>query len=656
MGNCGVNNQGGKDGATAPLVSAVPTGEPLSPRSPRQSHTAAANFASIKARGEHPQGKIQDFVFSYLHWAPEPGTPCHKALHKCFAGALPSPAVHYAIRNVLEHDLGFKPSTSLFGTSVCPDEINNQPGGLVDSMKQFWGDIFPLGGISGAPFVGSSGFGAFSHHVPDDGDIVLLFGPHVGVSMDGDVGKSLRRGQNNLSTACGAVIGAYNACSKTGYVQDDETNFDDMQIGWIKDQLEPHVDEIKGQENPMVALSYQAYEMVKGKVERIVNLNFGKGRLVLVGGIQINMPAPFKDHFLPLSFNVRQKGETTKDLMRAFSCDYEIEAPTPKTQTVVGKVPTVVDIDHHKFEDEEDIEERRQHQLFHWLAWSPDPASACAKTLHKQFPGALPDPAVYNRVKMILTEDYGFTPSNTLFGTSICPDEINHTKQGLSVLMSDFWGAEFPMGGISGAPFGGKTGFVAFSHHVPDDGNIILMYGPHVGISDQGEVGKCLRQGQHALSTSCGAVVGAYNACRGMQEDEKVEFDSNDMQMSWVKSQILPHVARLQKEKCPLASLVYQAFQAIQGKINTIVNTNFGNGRLVLIGGIQINMPYPYKDHFLPLSFEVRQANQKPENILEAFHCPATLEDLELHHKHYHYRHDSVAGKILGENDKVLGA
>jgi hypothetical protein len=212
--------------------------------------------------------------------------------------------------------------------------------------------------------------------------------------------------------------------------------------------------------------------------------------------------------------------------------------------------------------------------------------------------------------------------------------------------MSNFWGEVFPMGGISGAPFGGKTGFTAFSHHVPDNGNIILIYGPHVGISEDGDVGKCLRPGQNAVSTACGAVVGAYNACCGMEQDERVEFDENDMQMGWIKSQLMPHVGRIQKEKYPLSALTYQAFEAVKAKINTIVNTNFGSGRLVLIGGIQINMPYPNKDHFLPLHFEVRQANQKSEDILEAFHCPATLAEQQESHEHYHYRHktSSVIG------------
>merc|ERR1711988_874184 len=111
----------------------------------------------------------------------------------------------------------------------------------------------------------------------------------------------------------------------------------------------------------------------------------------------------------------------------------------------------------------------------------------------------------------------------------------------LSQVMTDFWGEIFPMGGIGGAPFVGKTGFKAFSHHVPDDGNIIILFGPHVAISEEGEVGKYLRMGQHELSTACGAVIGAYNACSGRADGDDFEFDEADMQMAWIKNQILPH-------------------------------------------------------------------------------------------------------------------
>ena len=96
------------------------------------------------------------------------------------------------------------------------------------------------------------------------------------------------------------------------------------------------------------------------------------------------------------------------------------------------------------------------------------------------------------------------------------------------------------MGGIGGAPFVGKTGFAAFSHHVPDDGHVLILFGPHVGVreprkwsgpvvdsrladaalrqvSEAGVVGKYCRKGQSCDSSACGAVLSAYCQDRGAQ-------------------------------------------------------------------------------------------------------------------------------------------
>ena len=68
--------------------------------------------------------------------------------------------------------------------------------------------MFPLGGLAGVPFVGKTGWGAFTSHVPTDGNIVVLFAPHVGIDKDGNVGELLRNGQSCNSKACGAAIGS----------------------------------------------------------------------------------------------------------------------------------------------------------------------------------------------------------------------------------------------------------------------------------------------------------------------------------------------------------------------------------------------------------------------------------------------------------------
>jgi len=55
------------------------------------------------------------------------------------------------------------------------------------------------------------------------------------------------------------------------------------------------------------------------------------------------------------------------------------------------------------------------------------------------------------------------------------------------------------------------TGWGAFSHHVPVDGNIVVLYAPHVGITNKGVVGKVHRHGMSKATTACGASIGAYN-------------------------------------------------------------------------------------------------------------------------------------------------
>jgi hypothetical protein len=83
----------------------------------------------------------------------------------------------------------------------------------VSIFAKRWGETFPLGGLSGFPFTGKTGWGAFSSHCPNDGNIVILFAPHVGIDKMGTVGNINRNGQDHCSTACGAAIGAYKAVS-----------------------------------------------------------------------------------------------------------------------------------------------------------------------------------------------------------------------------------------------------------------------------------------------------------------------------------------------------------------------------------------------------------------------------------------------------------
>lgn len=136
------------------------------------------------------------------------------------------------------------------------------------------------------------------------------------------------------------------------------------------------------------------------------------------------------------------------------------------------------------------------HAVFEWLGWSAPKNSPVAQALDAHFPGAIPGSALASRLTSVLLRDHKITAKNALFGTSICADEINSESGDMADQLRSYFGKVFPMGGIGGAPFAGKTGFAAFSHHVPDGGHVVILFGPHVGISEHGEVGKYHRVGQ----------------------------------------------------------------------------------------------------------------------------------------------------------------
>ena len=92
---------------------------------------------------------------------------------------------------------------------MCPDEINHYPNSLNNRLNRVAGKCFYMGGLAGIPFIGKVGYTAFTNHVPEQGNLVILFCPHVGITPDGDFGKFCRHGQQQADTSCGAAVAAY---------------------------------------------------------------------------------------------------------------------------------------------------------------------------------------------------------------------------------------------------------------------------------------------------------------------------------------------------------------------------------------------------------------------------------------------------------------
>lgn len=551
----------------------------------------------------------------WLGVSPPAASPVSAMLQKCFPGAVPGFVFMRRI-NVLLRPFGLTPENTLYGQSFCPDEINGEKGDLADLLQDHWGECFPMGGIGGAPYVGKTGFMAFSHHVPEDGHVLVAFGPHIAISQTGELGKCRRDGQEKESGACGALLAAYAAC-KAGKCRDEVDPYD-LQQCWLEKRIMEDLEDINSAEEPISQLTKKAYAAVKNNMLNITNTKYGNGNLVLIGGIQINMPAPYADHFQPLFLQVRAEGKEPIDLLPGFFADDKVEDVLAGTRSA-SLVPTEK---RRKSVGEREAIDNPCNQAFAWLGLTPNVCAPSFRTLHEHFPGALPGRVLHRR-SLLALEKYGLNPANTLYGNSICPDEINNEKGTLSTIMKDHWGECFPMGGIGGAPYVGKTGFMAFSHHVPDNGNVLVLFGPHIAISEYGELGKYLRIGQSSHSGACGAVLAAYAST---QEKSEQSLDEYDMEQGWLKQVVSKRRDEIDKNEAPLAALTRVAYDAVRDKMLAIVNHNYGSGKLVLIGGIQINMPEPYVDHFQPLIFNV-SSKDIPDGIdmLSAFACMSSV-------------------------------
>jgi len=525
-------------------------------------------------------------VSAWLGFSPPRGSPVHTALHKNFPGSLAGQVVLKRVISALR-TYGLNPDNTFYGQSICPDEINNEKGDLGNMMQDYWGECFPLGGIGGAPYVGASGFKSFSRHVPENGHVLVMFGPHVAISADGELGKYQLIGQGRQTPACGAVLSAYKSC-KAGKVDGEDPL--DMQQKWLTQRVNKDLKKIKDAKDPLQALFYTAYEGVKEKLLAIVNHDFGDGNLVLVGGILINMPQPCEDHFCPLMFQISSSGAPPDDLMSSFT----YKAPIAFSSVPMSNNASTAAL-------------KQSNQVFAWLDMAPPPESPCFTALHDHFPGSVPGQVVLQRLVQSLRQ-FDVTPENTLFGHSICPDEINNAKDGLAYTMREYWGSCFPMGGIGGAPFVGKSGFASFSSHVPDAGNVLILFGPHVAISEAGELGKYQRFGQASISTACCAILDALSAAN--QETEPYNDEEDDMQEVWLFRTVSQQMHNIREAESPIAAVTLQAYEAIKKQMFGIINNDFSTGHLILVGGIQINMPAPFEDEFQPLLFQVSTKNR----------------------------------------------
>jgi hypothetical protein len=213
-------------------------------------------------------------------------------------------------------------------------------------------------------------------------------------------------------------------------------------------------------------------------------------------------------------------------------------------------------------------------------------------------------------------EKYGYG-KKTLLATSLCCDELARP------LENDFaavYGRPFCMGGLAGFPFGGLTGFGAMAHHIPDGGDCLVVYGPHVGVDSTGKVGTVERRGRQSGGACCGSAAAACGYVLGVHEGETasrkdIPLDPLDYEQTYVDNVLLPYAGRLSAAKDLSVELPLALFEAQKSLILSIISKGAsavaGTGRIAMLGGVQINTPTGMSDYFLPLQFDMYDNNGK---------------------------------------------
>ena len=227
-----------------------------------------------------------------------------KSLNTYFPGSITNSEITYRMTKVLR-SRGYNEKNTIIGSSLCSDEINDTSSSFVTTLAKKvtslgYGGVFNLGGLGGLPFVGTSGFGAFTSHTPKNGKIIIIFGPHVGVSNDGVIGKVERVGKVAPSTSCGAAVGAYKALMAGTVDYNAPLGTRDFQEEYIiqnlRKKLGPLAEvEKKGGDGSVTYVTQQMYNLVWDIMRFNVETFASKPgfwdsctEVILLGGIVVN--------------------------------------------------------------------------------------------------------------------------------------------------------------------------------------------------------------------------------------------------------------------------------------------------------------------------------------------------------------------------------
>jgi hypothetical protein len=237
----------------------------------------------------------------------------------------------------------------------------------------------------------------------------------------------------------------------------------------------------------------------------------------------------------------------------------------------------------------------------------------------RAYPNAQTGEHITDTYLAYLEDEYRSDLKRMLFATSLCSDDVNVSTDFRRVLKRPF-----TMGGLGGIPFTGYTGMVAFAHHIPDGGDAFIMYGPHIGITEDGQLGKMRRRGQAHETSSCGALQLALARIKdGTQSPFSSEDPVLDYQQLLLEELLSSHREQILMANDPIKEVTDITYTIIHEKILKLVmlaREEFNCERLFALGGIIVNTAPDMSDYVDVKHFEVFHMDdlkeKKPVSIL----------------------------------------
>lgn len=213
------------------------------------------------------------------------------------------------------------------------------------------------------------------------------------------------------------------------------------------------------------------------------------------------------------------------------------------------------------------------------------------------FPQAVPVSEARDRLLHQLEEVFGADRRTTLLATSLCADALASVDIGRDLP------GPFTLGGLAGLPFTGRTAMSAYAGHIPDNGTAMIIYGPHIGTTREGTLGRLIRPGHSRETTSCGALMAALERMSGGDEwfRNVPSAGDDDQQQRFLERSLTPFKTRILAAESPQKEITDVTYSLIHDQVHRLLDTTrdqFGAVRIVFAGGVIINTDPNEEDWF----------------------------------------------------------